>query len=372
MAEGSESLSKYEIKKLFDSSENADEFQPKIVNKNKKDEADELKDPYEKRHVLNPELTKELPILKIASLSKKFKGKTVLNDINLDIRKGEIFGIVGESGSGKTTLLKTLVGFILPDNGSVMFEQRDTFKNVHSTSRDAKLLFGFAAQEPSFYLKLSVQENIEHFGALYGLSKEERKQNAERLLKLVNLFDARESLAVKLSGGMRRRLGLLTATVHKPEVYVLDEPTADLDPYSRKLIIHFIRHINEQGKTVIIASHLLEDIENLCDRVGIMYNGKMTMVSTPDDLKKIYAKHKLIEVEAKPKKYDNIMKKLKDTKLKLTDMYVDNKKLYIKSEDPESLLAKLLSIIKDCNQELIDINISRPTLAEIFEDICTD
>lgn len=308
-------------------------------------------------------------IVKIANLSKKVGNRYILKDINLDIKKGESFGIIGVSGSGKTTLMKVLVGFLLPDSGQVLFRTREVLKSVHRYSTEAKRAFGFAAQEPSFYLELKVMENLEHFAGLFGVPGIERKQTIEKLLKSVDLWDARDNLTIKLSGGMRKRLGLIAATIHNPPIFVLDEPTADLDPYSRKQVMKFIKDINKQGKTVIIASHHLDDIEEMCDRIAVIHEGKVLMTGTSAELKKNYMKDKNIEIRSASGDYSDIKENIIKQDLNIREVREEGKRLIVKTEDVVSALTYIINTLKRSKDELLDISIERPTLNEVFEDM---
>jgi ABC-2 type transport system ATP-binding protein len=308
-------------------------------------------------------------IVKIANLSKKVGNRYILKDINLDIKKGESFGIIGVSGSGKTTLMKVLVGFLLPDSGQVLFRTREVLKSVHRYASEAKRAFGFAAQEPSFYLELKVMENLEHFAGLFGVPGIERKQTIEKLLKSVDLWDARDNLTIKLSGGMRKRLGLIAATIHNPPIFVLDEPTADLDPYSRKQVMKFIKDINKQGKTVIIASHHLDDIEEMCDRIAVIHEGKVLMTGTSAELKKNYMKDKNIEIRSASGDYSDIKENIIKQDLNIREVKEEGKKLIVKTEDVVSALTYIINTLKRSKDELLDISIERPTLNEVFEDM---
>lgn len=308
-------------------------------------------------------------IVRISNLNKKVGKRYILKDINLDIKKGESLGIIGVSGSGKTTLMKVLVGFLLPDYGSVLFKTREILKPVHRYAQEAKKTFGFAAQEPSFYLELKVMENLEHFAGLFGVPGIERKQTIEKLLKKVDLWESRENLTMKLSGGMRKRLGLIAATIHNPSVFVLDEPTADLDPYSRKQVMRFVKAVSDEGKTVIIASHHLDDIEQMCDKIAVIHNGKILMTGTPNELKKDYMKDKKIEIQTVSEDYSFIKENIKNLDLNIKEIKEERKRLIVKTEDVVTALVFVMSIIKKSNDELLDISIEKPGLNEVFEDI---
>ncbi|MBW2992015.1 ABC transporter ATP-binding protein [Candidatus Woesearchaeota archaeon] len=308
-------------------------------------------------------------VVRVSNLNKKFGKRYILKDINLDIKKGESFGIIGVSGSGKTTLMKVMVGFLLPDDGQVLFRNMEVLKPVHRYAQEAKKSFGFAAQEPSFYLELKVWENLEHFASLFGVPGGEKKQVIEKLLKKVDLLDAKDNLTMKLSGGMRKRLGLIAATIHNPPVFVLDEPTADLDPYSRRQVMKFVKDVNNEGKTVIIASHHLDDIEEMCDKIAVVHEGKILMTGTPDQLKKNYMKDKKIEVHTTSEDYTAIKENIKNLKLNIKEIKEERRRLIVKTEDVVSALVYIMATIRKSRDELLDISIEKPSLNEVFEDM---
>ena len=246
-------------------------------------------------------------LIKINSVTKSFGKNNVIDNISLNVPKQKITGIIGISGSGKTTLLKLIVGFYKPTKGSIALEGKDTLKYNKELRRN----FGFGSQENCFYGKLNSVENIRYFGKLYGLTDSYINSRVDNVLKLVGLYDSRKTLADELSTGMRRRLDLACSLIHDPNILILDEPTEDLDPNLRREVIHLIKTINKQGKTVIITSHLLGEIENICDLVGIISNGKLIKFDTPEKLKEEYTKDFEIHLETKSKNYDSLIKTLK-------------------------------------------------------------
>jgi len=316
------------------------------------------------------EKTEDNIILKVDNLGKIFGKTTILKGISFDVKKGESFGIVGVSGSGKTTMMKVLVGFLVPDVGEVLFRNREVLKSVHKYSEEAKMAIGFAPQEPSFYLELTVRENLDHFGALFGIPREERKEAIDKLLKKVDLLEAKENLAMKMSGGMRKRLGLIASTIHNPSIFVLDEPTADLDPYSRKQVMKYIKDVNKEGKTVIIASHHLDDLEEMCDRIAVVHKGKLLRVGTPDELKDLYLKDKVIELRTEKQDYEAIKKALdEDKEAKISEMKEEGRRFFVKTQDAVSALTTIMTVIKKSKDELKDISIQRPSLNDVFESM---
>ncbi len=306
-------------------------------------------------------------IIEVKDLIKQFGKKIVLDNVNLKIYKGDIFGIVGMSGSGKTTLLNSLIGFLQPDDGDILFLSDKKYKSIFKNMRNVKNNFGFSPQHASYYPNLTVEENLEHFASLYKLKKKVKKNNKNHLLKLTELDEARKTLGQFLSGGMQKRLGIACALVHKPKILILDEPISDLDPVLRREIKDLIKQINEQGTTIIIASHLLNDIQNFCNRIAVLHKNKIVEVGSPNELKNIYSKNEEIHLETSPGKYSKIIKKLKHKKLPIEKVVNHEHKVIIYTQRAETVLHNLLHIIEDMNETLLDVNVDKPSLAEVFE-----
>jgi ABC-2 type transport system ATP-binding protein len=318
-------------------------------------------------------------IIRMKDVSKKFGKRLILDKINLEIKSGDIYGIIGQSGSGKTTMLNTLIGFITPDAGDVLFRQEHLltygedetqFKSIFKKSNEVKKTFGFAAQDPSFYKELSVKENLDYFGSLYSMGRDAIKANTNTLLKLMDLSDSADKLGKNLSGGMQKRLDLACALIHDPKVLILDEPTADLDPHLRKQMWNLLKNINSKGTTIILASHFLSEIESLCNRVGILHKGRIYQEGTPDELKAIYSKNEEIHLESTPGNYDKIIKKIKD--LDISKIVNKGDKLVIYAPRAEKVLHQVLHCIDDLDERLINLTVMKPTLGEVFETLSKD
>ncbi|MBN2457821.1 ABC transporter ATP-binding protein [Candidatus Woesearchaeota archaeon] len=319
-------------------------------------------------------------VIKVINVTKRFGKKTVLDDVNLDIMSGEIFGIIGMSGSGKTTLLNTIIGFLQPEGGDVMFKlehllsfsnDERQFRSVFSSENDVKKSFGFAAQTPSIYAKLTCFENMEYFGHLYNLSHDVRRTNIEILLKLMGIHDSKHVQAINLSGGMLKRLDIACALIHDPKILILDEPTADLDPLLRKQMWKLIKQINEKGTTIILSSHFLDELELLCDRVGILLNGHIIMAGTPDQIKCHFTNDQEIKLETTPGKYKEIIEKLNHTgkNLSISSMDVVDNKLVIYTSAPERSLHQVLHIVEEMDEILLDVTVEKPSLQEVLEKL---
>jgi ABC-2 type transport system ATP-binding protein len=318
------------------------------------------------------------PVFKIEHVSKRFGNHAVLDDVSLNIDSGDIIGIIGASGAGKTTFLNTLIGFLRPDQGDVTFRldhllsyrQQYIYSSVYKKQRMVKQVYGFASQVPSFYEELTTRENLEYFGRLHNLSKDAIKANVHTLLNLLNLEYAADIKAKNLSGGMERRLDIGCALMHDPDVLILDEPTADLDPMLRNHIWELIRKINLKGTTIILSSHHLTELENLCHKVAIIKKGKLVAHGKPEELKKKFVIDQEIVFQIASGEYEKILKKV-PSKL-ISKQKISQNVMHLYTTEPEDTLEKLLNIIKKSKEQLIFIRVTGASLDDVFISIWKD
>lgn len=201
-----------------------------------------------------------------------------LDKLNIDIKKGEIFGLLGPNGSGKTTTLKLLLGLIFPTEGRA-FVLGKTTNDVAVKNR-----IGFLPEESCFYRFLNADEILDFYGQLFKISRKERKARIDRLVEQVGLEFARKRPLRQYSKGMLRRIGIAQALINDPDLIILDEPTSGLDPIGTRETKDIILALKERGKTVLLCSHLLSDVQDICDRVAILDKGKLQISGTIDEL----------------------------------------------------------------------------------------
>ncbi len=218
--------------------------------------------------------------LTIENLTKRFEDKIAVENLNLQIEKGELFGLLGPNGAGKTTTINILCGLIKPTSGTAQILSYDVQKDTGKI----KELIGVCTQETAIYPYLTGIENLELFGNLHALDKKTLKTRRDMLLDKMGLAEDAKRKASKYSGGMKRRLSLTLALIHDPEIAFLDEPTVAMDPQSRRAVWDFVREQKTKGKTVILTTHAMEEAEELCDRVGIIDHGKLIALGTPQEL----------------------------------------------------------------------------------------
>jgi ABC-2 type transport system ATP-binding protein len=220
------------------------------------------------------------PVIRIAGLSKHFGAFQAVRDVSVEVRRGEILGFLGPNGAGKTTTISMLCGLLQPDAGSIeLFGQRVRPGDVAARTR-----IGMCPQENVLWDRLTCREQLLFVGSMYGLGGKSLGRRADELLEQLDLADKRNRAGSKLSGGMRRRLSLALALIHDPEIVVLDEPEAGLDPQGRVTMREFVRGLGG-NKTVVLTTHNLDEADRVSDRVAIIDHGSLLVIDTPEALK---------------------------------------------------------------------------------------
>ena len=216
----------------------------------------------------------------IENLGKKYQDVTALDDLNLQVGKGELFGLLGPNGAGKTTTINILCGLVKPTAGTATVCGYDVVKE----SLKVKDLIGVCIQETAIYPYLTGAENVDLFGNLHAMNKAELKERGNMLLTKMGLAEDAKRRAGKYSGGMKRRLSLILALISDPQIAFLDEPTVAMDPQSRHAVWDFLKELKKEEKTIVLTTHYMEEAEELCDRVGIIDHGKLIALGTPKEL----------------------------------------------------------------------------------------
>ncbi|TYB30619.1 MAG: ATP-binding cassette domain-containing protein [Candidatus Mcinerneyibacterium aminivorans] len=218
--------------------------------------------------------------VKVKNLTKKFGNFTAVDHIDFEVKKGEIFGFLGANGAGKTTTIRMLCGLLKPSGGSGIVAGYD----INNETENIKKKIGYMSQKFSLYNDLTVEENIEFFGGMYGLPAKEVKQKKEWIIDLANLQGMRKRITQDLAGGWKQRLALGTALIHDPDIVFLDEPTAGVDPVSRRDFWEIINNFSDQGITIFVTTHYLDEAE-YCNTIKLMDKGKIIAGGSPEDLK---------------------------------------------------------------------------------------
>ncbi len=308
----------------------------------------------------------------VESVSKLFKQgrKTViaLQNINLSINKGEIYGLIGANGSGKTTLAKILATLLLPDEGKVFIKD----VSVIHKPEIVKNFFGLSLGEGrSFYYRLTAIQNLEFFGTMLEIPPKQLKNRINELLMLFNLEESCDKAFMKFSYGMKRKLDLARAMLAKPEVYILDEPTNGIDPFSQEAIRNTIYKLKQEGKTIFMITHNLHEASLLCDRVGIVDKGHLLWQGSVQDFVSEKEIHILsITSDREPTNHEKNtilqylnVKKITPAEAKTNDSHV-SWSIYFQKEIKS--LSILLHILSNFSLEILDIHIVTPSVIDIF------
>lgn len=253
-----------------------------------------------RRFNLHPSMSESIPAVEIRHLVKDFKTSfkrqplRAVDDVSIRIMPGEVYGLIGPNGSGKSTAMKALLGLVAPSSGDCAIFGKDSLKV------DSRNEVGFLPENPYFYKHLSGKETLEFYGKLCGIRGATLKDRVAELLDLVGLVDASHRRIGGYSKGMLQRIGLAQALIQKPRLVILDEPTAGVDPIGSREIRDLIFKLREQGITVFLCSHLLEQVQEVCDHVGIIFRGKMIKEGRLEDLIAIEDQTELILKDADP------------------------------------------------------------------------
>ncbi|MBW4513785.1 MAG: ABC transporter ATP-binding protein [Timaviella obliquedivisa GSE-PSE-MK23-08B] len=221
------------------------------------------------------------PAITLQNVHKVYNDRVVVNDLTLTIAPGEVFGLLGPNGAGKSTTIRMLTTLTQPTQGEIVVAGYDVVRQPYGVKQQ----IGVVLQQTSVDLDLTVWENMEFHGRMHHLPNPYRQKEIDRWLDYVELGDRRKDLVKTLSGGMKRRLQIARALLHRPKILFLDEPTVGLDPQTRRRLWEIIRGLNQQGMTILLTTHYMEEVEYLCDRIGILDDGTLIEIGTLDQLR---------------------------------------------------------------------------------------
>ncbi|KEH99309.1 ABC transporter ATP-binding protein [Clostridium massiliodielmoense] len=299
-------------------------------------------------------------ILEAKNIVKRYGEHLAIDNASLSVMEGQIFGLLGPNGAGKTTMINIIVGLLKSYSGEISVFQ----KNLLRDEMYIKSQIGIAPQEAALFHDLTAYENVTFFGRLYGLKGKKLKDGVKEALEFTELWDRRKDYPKQYSGGMKRRLNIACAIVHKPKLIIMDEPTVGIDPQSRKHILNSIKKLNKMGSTIIYTSHYMEEIEELCNEIVIMDKGKVIAKGTKEELKELIATEDKVSIEVCNISYtiiDNI-KKIQGVK----ECVIDNNIINIISKNGSANLSEIIDAIVDYGGEINKINMDKPSLEGVF------
>ena len=299
-------------------------------------------------------------VIETQNLTKKYNSFLVVDGLNLRIKRGEVFGFLGPNGAGKTTSIKMMVGLLKPTEGGVLIEGEEI-----SSVEKGKI--GVCPQDLVIWGGLTCEENIALIGDMYEVPRNVLKEGIKQLLHDLILSDKTKTLASQLSGGMKRRLNLAMALIHDPEIVVLDEPSAGLDPQSRLILWEYIHSLSkEKGKTIILTTHLMEEADRLSDRIAIMDHGKLLVLDTPESLKKKIGRGDVVEIQlSNPEMNEKVVSLMKSME-GIEEVKEIKGKVNVRALDAVSKLPGMIRSIEEMGVSIVDTSIRRNTLEDVF------
>lgn len=291
-------------------------------------------------------------MITIDGVTKRFKQVVAVNNVSLEIKPGEIFGLVGPDGAGKTTMIRMLTGIMEATSGSINVLGSADLEQVKSR-------LGYVPQKFSLCGDLTVMENIWVMGSLYGESNERIDTLASEILGFTKLLPFKDRLADNLSGGMKQKLALAAGLMHKPEIYFLDEPTTGVDPVSRREFWQMLYKLNKEGTTIFVSTPYMDEAE-FCTRVAFMHNGVITTCDSPQALRKKYP-YKIIELATPAKDIKKVL-----ASLPILDINAFGTKYHLVVEDFETAVAGVKEVLGKTDIPIISLKQIEPNLEDVF------
>jgi len=297
-------------------------------------------------------------MVKVNNISKSFGELKAIDNLSFSIKKGEIFGLLGPNGAGKSTLINMMSAILKQDDGQVIINGSDILEHTQL----CKHQIGVVPQEISLYGEFSAIDNLVFWGKLYQIPRKELDRRIDEILELIGLRDRKNDLIKTYSGGMKRRINIAAALLHKPDILFMDEPTVGVDPQSRNSIFELVEKLNSSGITVVYTTHYMEEVERLCNRIAIIDKGRIIAQGTTNELKEKSGIAQYIEIE-----FESITKKQHKELEKLIGLqcHLEESVVLIEAEGNQHL-SNIISVCFKCNLLIRDIQIKKANLEAIF------
>ncbi|MHB1048929.1 MAG: ABC transporter ATP-binding protein [Bacteroidota bacterium] len=297
-------------------------------------------------------------VIEVEQLTKRFGNFTAVDHINFSVKQGEIFGFLGANGAGKSTTIRMLCALLTSTEGTARVGGYD----INTQPTKVKESIGYMSQKFSLYDDLTVEENIDFFGRVYGLSRRELSERKEWVLSMANLHGREDSITKTLSGGWKQRLALGCAVLHRPRIVFLDEPTSGVDPVMRRKFWELINDMSSEGITVMVTTHFLEEAE-YCNDIILINAGKIIATGSPKELKQNYIHHPILEVQCS--NVVEAMEKISDEPWAL-ETSVFGTYLHVNVQDEALGIERIKQVLSNQNIDILGIERITPSLEDVF------
>ncbi|KUP09663.1 antibiotic ABC transporter ATP-binding protein [Bacillus coahuilensis m2-6] len=301
-------------------------------------------------------------MLEVKKISKSFGKRDVVKDISFHVQTGESFGLLGPNGAGKSTTISMMCGLLSIDTGDIMVGGMP----VSQKNMEVKRKIGVVPQEIALYPSMSARDNLIFWGKMYGLSGKEAKIRSLEVLEFIGLSNRGNDKIDTFSGGMKRRVNIGAALMHHPSLLIMDEPTVGIDPQSRNHILETVKHLNNDGMTVIYTSHYMEEVEYLCSRIGIIDHGKLIALGTKNELTNRIAGGTIIELTLQEMKEDFIEAVTLLEEVEKVHSFPEELKMEIFVSDSHHVLGQLISLSTSYHCTVTSLDVKEPNLETLF------
>lgn len=301
--------------------------------------------------------------IQVQNLTKYYGDFLAVDHIDFVVRQGEIFGFLGPNGAGKTTTQRMLTTLLEPTKGRILISGHDLTQDPYPAKRQ----MGLVPEESNVYDELSAWGNLMFTARLYRIPRDERETRAREMLEVFGLWEKRDVKVEEFSKGMRRRLSIAMAIIHRPALLFLDEPVPGLDAQSARTIRNLIREMNEEGTTIFLTTHQIDEANQLCDRVAIINHGKIAAIDTPEQLKAAFRKVQSVEVALAPddQSHEDALKTLPG----VTQSVKRGDKWRLYTEEPSALLPHVVDLARSQNLQIVSLSTLGPSLEDVFLEI---
>lgn len=300
------------------------------------------------------------PAIQVKNLDKRFENIHAVNHISFDVQQGEIFSLLGPNGAGKSTAISMISGLLPPDEG-------DAFIHGHSVTQNgaaAKACTGVVPQEIALYDDLTARENLEFWGKMYGLRGQELSRRVDEVLEMIGLAERQKDRIEKYSGGMKRRVNIGVALLHKPAVIIMDEPTVGIDPQSRRHILDGVKELQAEGASILYTTHYLEEAQELSDHIAIMDKGEIIASGTHDELVRLVGRQDRINLQLSAPS-EQVLAQWREIP-GATQAAAENGVVTVLADDSNVVLPRLFDVANENGVRITAVDIQEPNLESVF------
>lgn len=302
-------------------------------------------------------------ILSVRELGKSFGKLEAVKGVSFSVEKGESFSLLGPNGAGKSTTINMITGLYPPTSGSIQITGVDIIKNP----KQAQKSIGVVPQEIALYETLSARENLKFWGRMYDLSGNALEKAVDEVLEIIGLTDRAKDKINTFSGGMKRRVNIGAAILHKPDVLIMDEPTVGIDPQSRNHILNTVKSLNQNGMTIIYTSHYMEEVEFFCERIGIIDHGELIACGTLRELREAIGDRSriIISLDKERSNHLEIIGLLEGLAVE-KDILIKDNLLTVFHKEPQAILSELIQLVTKDGTKITSVEIVEPNLESVF------